>query len=44
MKGNVRLMHYSDLPSDIPTDEEVLALLDKLNGEKSVPETKPAAG
>jgi len=44
MNGNVRLMHYSDLPSDIPTDEEVLALLDKLNGEKSVPETKPAAG
>jgi peroxiredoxin Q/BCP len=31
--GQIRLMHYADLPSDIPTDEEVLALLDKLNGE-----------
>ena len=26
-------MHYADLPSDIPTDEEILALLDKLNSE-----------
>jgi peroxiredoxin len=29
--GKIRLMHYADLPSDIPTDEEILALLDKLN-------------
>jgi hypothetical protein len=33
-------MHYADLPSDIPTDEEVLALLDKLNNEKGVTENK----
>jgi peroxiredoxin len=31
--GQIRLMHYADLPSDIPTDGEVLALLDKLNKE-----------
>jgi peroxiredoxin Q/BCP len=41
--GNVRLMHYADLPGDIPTDDEILALLDKLNGEKAIPGTKPAA-
>jgi peroxiredoxin len=31
--GKIRLMHYADLPSDIPADEEILALLDKLNQE-----------
>ena len=30
-EGKIRLMHYADLPSDIPSDEEVLALLDNLN-------------
>ncbi len=30
-EGKIRLMHYSDLPSDIPSDEAVLALLDNLN-------------
>jgi hypothetical protein len=38
-------MHYSDLPSDIPTDEEVLSLLGNINkeaivtGEKQVTDT-----
>jgi|SRR5208283_288974 len=32
-EGKVRLMHYGDLPSDIPSDEEVFSLLDKLNKE-----------
>ena len=32
--GKIRLMHYSDLPSDIPSDEEVLSLLDKINKEQ----------
>ncbi len=31
--GRIRLMHYSDSTADIPTDEEVLALLDELNKE-----------
>lgn len=31
--GKIRLMHYADLPSDIPADEEILSLLDKLNQE-----------
>jgi peroxiredoxin len=35
--GKIRLMHYADLPSDIPTDEEVLALLDKLKQEEENP-------
>jgi peroxiredoxin len=42
--GNIRLMHYSDLPSDIPTDDEILKLLDKINGEKAMPASKPAVG
>ncbi len=42
--GNIRLMHFSDLPGDIPTDEEILALLDKINSEKAIPQTKPAVG
>jgi hypothetical protein len=29
-------MHYADLPSDIPSNEEVLALLDTLNKETAV--------
>jgi peroxiredoxin Q/BCP len=33
MDGKIRLMHYADLPSDIPSDEEVLALMDTLNKE-----------
>ena len=32
-EGKIRLMHYADLPSDIPTDEKVLSLLDNLNKE-----------
>jgi peroxiredoxin len=39
--GIVRLMHYADLPSDIPTDEEILALLDKLNTETGGTANKP---
>jgi len=35
-KGQIRLMHYADLPSDIPTNEDVLALLDKINQETQV--------
>jgi len=31
--GKIRLMHYADSVGDIPSDEEVLALLDKLNQE-----------
>ena len=31
--GTIRMMHYSDLPSDIPSDERVLALIDDLNEE-----------
>jgi len=38
--GQIRLMHYADLPSDIPTDEEILALLDKLNSETGGSENK----
>ncbi len=37
IEGKTRLMHYSDLPSDIPADEEVLSLLDKLNLEEKEP-------
>jgi peroxiredoxin len=32
-EGKIRLMHYADLPSDIPSDEDVLSLLDNLNKE-----------
>ncbi len=32
-QGDVRLEHYADAPSDIPTDDEVLSLLDELNRE-----------
>jgi peroxiredoxin len=33
--GKIRLMHYADLPNDIPSDENILALLDKINVEVS---------
>jgi peroxiredoxin len=33
MEGKIRLMHYGDSMSDIPADEEILSLLDKLNKE-----------
>jgi peroxiredoxin Q/BCP len=32
-QSKIRLMHYSDLPSDITPNEEILALLDNLNQE-----------
>ncbi len=32
--GKIRLSHYADSPSDIPSDEEILALLEKLNKEQ----------
>jgi peroxiredoxin len=31
--GNIRLMHYGDSMSDIPSDDDILALLDTLNKE-----------
>ena len=40
MDGKIRLMHYSDLPGDIPTDDEILALLDKLNKERGTNENQ----
>jgi peroxiredoxin Q/BCP len=43
-EGKIRLMHYADLPSDIPPDEEVLSLLDKLNKEGASNENKAIAG
>jgi len=43
-KGKIRLMHYADLPSDIPQDEEVLSLLDKLNKEGTLSENKAITG
>jgi len=41
--GRIRLMHYADLPGDIPTDEEILNLLDKLNNETGTVENKSTA-
>jgi peroxiredoxin len=41
-EGKIRKMHYADLPSDIPSDEEVLALLDKINQEPTITGNKPA--
>ncbi len=35
IEGRIRLMHYADLPSDIPADDEVLTLLDTLNKEEA---------
>ncbi len=31
--GRIRFAHYGDSMSDIPTEEEILSLLDKLNKE-----------
>jgi peroxiredoxin Q/BCP len=31
--GKIRFLHFSDLPSDIPSDEEILSLIDNLNKE-----------
>ncbi len=39
-EGKIRLMHYADLPSDIPPDEEVLSSLDNLNKEVASSENK----
>jgi peroxiredoxin len=33
-QGKIRYGHYGDSMSDIPTDEEILALLDSLNKEQ----------
>lgn len=35
-EGKIRFMHYADLPSDIPADQDILSLLDNLNKE-SIP-------
>ena len=35
INGKIRLMHYADSPADIPTEQEVLSLLDKLVLEES---------
>jgi peroxiredoxin Q/BCP len=32
-EGKIRLMHFGNSPGDIPTDEQILALLDDLNKE-----------
>jgi peroxiredoxin len=34
-EGKLRLRHYGDSPRDIPTDEEILALLARLNRKDS---------
>jgi len=36
-------MYYSDLPSDIPTDEDVLAMIEKINKEGTPVNIQPAA-
>jgi peroxiredoxin len=33
MEGEIRLMHYGDSMSDIPSGEEILSLLDTLNSD-----------
>jgi len=43
-EGKIRLMHYADLPSDIPADEAVLSLLDNLNKEAATTENKSLPG
>ena len=42
-EGKIRFMYYSDLPSDIPTDEDVLALLEKINKETAAGNNQPGA-
>jgi peroxiredoxin Q/BCP len=32
--ARIRLMYYADAPSDIPSDDEILSLLDNLNKEE----------
>jgi peroxiredoxin Q/BCP len=34
-EGRIRYGHYGDSMSDIPTDEEILALLDEINKEQA---------
>ena len=36
IEGKIRFMHYGDSMSDIPADEDVLALLDNLNKETTI--------
>ena len=36
IEGKIRFMHYGDSMSDIPADEDMLALLDNLNKETAV--------
>ena len=33
-EGKIQLAHYANLPSDIPSNEDILSLLDKLNKEE----------
>jgi peroxiredoxin len=34
MDGKIRYRHYGESMSDIPLDEEILSLLDEINGER----------
>jgi peroxiredoxin len=43
-EGKIRFMHYADLTSDIPADEEILSLLDKLNKGNTAVTDKTIAG
>ena len=43
-ESKIRLMHYAELPGDIPSDEQVLALLDNLNKETAVTDNKATPG
>jgi peroxiredoxin len=36
-EGKIRLMHYSDLPSDIPSVEQILTLLVEINAKMGHP-------
>jgi peroxiredoxin len=38
-EGKIRLMHYADSPSDIPSDEQILALLAGINTKDKVIQT-----
>jgi peroxiredoxin len=42
--SRIRFMHYADSMSDIPSNEEVLTLLDKLNKENDQNASKSSAG
>ena len=35
-EGRIRLMHYADSPGDIPTDEEILEILSRINKESEI--------